>query len=100
MLNYIRLIYNMVVNIPKKYLPIKRDLILRDGISCSKNFLTSIKKDGVVILGNSDRKSYEEGYNYLSRNGYKRIDFEAMGPVNVDSWCTSIFYKDNNCLEI
>lgn len=72
----------------------------RDRVNCSKNCLLSLKRNGVIIWDNSDRESYEEGYNYLLQNGYKRLDFEGMGPVNVDSWSTSIFYKEENCLGI
>ena len=72
----------------------------RDRINCAKNCLRSLKRDGVIIWDNSDRAYYEEGYSYLLQNGYKRIDFEGMGPVGVDAWSTSIFYKDDNCLGI
>jgi predicted O-methyltransferase YrrM len=72
----------------------------RDRVNCAKNCLNALTKNGVIIWDNSDRESYTEGYNYLLRNGYKRIDFEGMGPVNAYSWCTSIFYKEENCLNI
>lgn len=72
----------------------------RDGVNCAKNSLSALKENGVIIWDNSDRDSYEEGYNYLLNSGYKRIDFEGMGPVNETLWCTSIFYKGENCLNI
>jgi len=70
----------------------------RDRNNCAKNCLGALKEDGVVIWDNSDRESYSEGYAYLLQNGFKRLDFEGMGPVNVYSWCTSVFYKGGNCL--
>lgn len=81
----------------------KYDIIIIDGrdrVNCAKNSLSAIKEDGVFIWDNSDRDSYKEGYDYLLYHGYKRLDFDGMGPINVDSWCTSIFYKPSNCLNI
>lgn len=72
----------------------------RDRINCAKNCLSSLKKEGVIIWDNSDKQCYEEGFNYLLQNHYKRIDFEGMGPVNSYPWSTSIFYKNENCLGI
>lgn len=72
----------------------------RDRINCVKNSLKAIKEDGVFIWDNSERACYKEGYDLLLSNGYKRLDFEGMGPINVAPWCTSIFYKQNNCLNI
>lgn len=72
----------------------------RDRVNCVKNCLNALKEDGVIIWDNSERDYYEEGFIFLLANGYKRIDFEGMGPVNVDSWRTSIFYKDKNCFGI
>ncbi len=79
------------------------DIVIMDGrdrVNCSKNCVNSLKKSGVIIWDNSDRDCYKEGYDYLFQKGYKRIDFEGMGPVNVYSWSTSIFYKEDNCLRI
>lgn len=70
----------------------------RDRVNCAKNCLNALKENGVIIWDNSDREEYTEGYEYLLRNGFKRLDFEGMGPVNVSPWCTSIFYKEENCL--
>jgi predicted O-methyltransferase YrrM len=72
----------------------------RDRNNCLRNCLPALTKDGVVILDNSERDSYKEGIDYLLQNGFRRIDFEGMGPVNPSAWSTSIFYKDGNCLGI
>lgn len=72
----------------------------RDRVNCAKNSLSALKENGVIIWDNSDRDCYEEGYIYLLNSGYKKIDFEGMGPVHEFSWCTSIFYKGENCLNI
>jgi hypothetical protein len=72
----------------------------RDRVNCAKNALGALKEDGVIIWDNSDRKTYADGYQYLLDNGYKRLDFTGMGPINTWAWSTSIFYPENNCLGI
>ncbi|MCB9361658.1 MAG: FkbM family methyltransferase [Flavobacteriales bacterium] len=79
------------------------DIIIIDGrdrISCAKNSLLALKKDGIIIWDNSDRKEYQEGYNFLTSQGFKRIDFIGLGPINVMPWATSVFYKSDNCLNL
>lgn len=81
----------------------KFDIVILDGrdrVNCAKNALQSLKEGGVIVWDNSDRSSYKEGFEYLFEKGFKKIDFEGMGPVNNYSWCTSIFYKNENYLEI
>lgn len=79
----------------------KLDLVVIDGrdrVNCAKKSLKALKTGGVIIWDNSDRDQYQEGYSFLLRNGYKRLDFTGMGPMNVQSWCTSLFYRQSNCL--
>lgn len=64
------------------------------------NSIKTLKDDGVIIWDNSDRVNYQEGYDFLLANGFKRLDFWGIGPVNSYSWCTSIFYRKENCLKI
>lgn len=72
----------------------------RDRVNCSYNCLKALKADGVIIWDNSDRTEYNDGYLFLLNHGFKRIDFWGMGPINPYSWCTSIFYRPNNCLQL
>jgi len=72
----------------------------RDRNNCLKNCLVALREDGVIILDNSDRKEYKEGIEFLLFNGFRKLDFYGMGPINTYAWCTSIFYKNNNCLGI
>ena len=80
------------------------DLIIVDGITdervaFSKNILSALKVDGVIIWDNSDRvEKFKEGFEYLTDNGFKRLDFVGIGPINLWPWSTSIFYRQNNCL--
>ncbi|MFN2235503.1 MAG: FkbM family methyltransferase [Anaerolineales bacterium] len=72
----------------------------RDRVNCAMNSLSGLRDDGLIIWDNSDREQYEDGYSYLINNGFRRIDFEGHGPINAYKWCTSIFYRDNNCFGI
>lgn len=79
------------------------DIIIIDGrdrINCAKNCLKALKDDGIVIWDNSDREEYQEGYNILLENGFKKIDFKGVGPICYWEWQTSIFYKTTNCFTI
>jgi hypothetical protein len=82
---------------------IKYDIINIDGIErnqCVKNCLKNLSDEGVLIIDNTDRKEYEEAYDFLIKNNFKRIDFWGMGPINIYKSCTSIFYRNKNCLNI
>lgn len=72
----------------------------RDRVNCVKNSISALKPDGIVIWDNSDREKYRDGYAFLLEKGFKRLDFEGMGHFWAVGWCTSIFYRSNNCLNI
>jgi hypothetical protein len=72
----------------------------RDRVSCARNSVSALTRQGVIIWDNSDRTEYQPGYDYLANRGFRRIDFWGMGPINSYGWCTSVFYRINNCLGI
>lgn len=72
----------------------------RDRVECAKNCLNALKEDGIVLWDNSDREQYTPGFSHLLDSGFRRLDFWGLGPVNRYPWCTSIFYRDRNCLGI
>lgn len=77
------------------------DIIIIDGIdrvSCALQCLKALNEDGVIIWDNSDRDEYQEGYEYLARNGFKRLDFKGLGPIVMIPTMTSIYYRSANCL--
>jgi len=79
------------------------DIVIIDGrnrVECAKRSLIALKENGVIVWDNSDRTKYQKGYDFLSEQGFKRIDFSGMGPINPSKWTTSIFYRENNCLAI
>ena len=79
------------------------DIIVIDGrqrAQCAINSLGALKEDGVLIWDNSDRPRYREGIALLVGHGFKRLDFAGDGPINAFRSCTSIFYRNENCLGI
>ena len=79
------------------------DIVVIDGVdrvNCAKHSIERLKPSGVVIWDNSDREEYQEGYDFLIKQGFKRLDFSGLGPINVMAWSTSLFYKNDNCLGI
>lgn len=79
------------------------DVIIVDGrerVECTKNTLDALAEGGVIIFDNSDRKRYQEAYDFLRENGFKQIDFVGPGPLVYAAWKTSVFYRDNNCFDI
>lgn len=79
------------------------DIIIIDGrdrVQCCINSLKALKSNGVIIWDNSDRLEYTEGYEFLKKNGFNRLDFEGFGPINSKVWCTTVFYRKENCLKI
>ncbi|HIN85610.1 MAG TPA: hypothetical protein EYN06_03935 [Myxococcales bacterium] len=79
------------------------DIGLIDGADrnrCARHIISALKDDGVIIWDNSDLDEFQEGYDHLISQGFKRIDFHGFGPINAYLWGTSIFYRPNNCMGI
>jgi len=77
------------------------DIIIVDGrerIKCINNSVQALKHDGVLVLDDSEREKYTEGKQYLRDIGYKELAFWGIAPGLNYKKCTSIFYKQNNCL--
>lgn len=79
------------------------DIIVIDGreqIECCKYAMQALTPNGIIVWDNSDRDIYQEGYDYLMNQGFKRLDFWGIGPMSTTGWCTSIFYRAGNCVGI
>lgn len=72
----------------------------RDRVRCAMASLTALKPEGVVVWDNSDRSEYDAGYRFLVDQGFRRLDFWGLGPINAYGWCTSIFYRPGNCFDL
>jgi len=57
------------------------DLVIVDGrdrVNCVKNGIKRLKKDGVIILDDSQRENYQEAKEFMKENGFKWIDFSGV----------------------
>jgi protein O-GlcNAc transferase len=72
----------------------------RDRVNCVRNSLDALKPAGVLILDNSDVESYGMALELMRVQGFKRLDFVGPGPITAAVWRTSIFYRNQNCLNI
>lgn len=95
----------------------------RDRVNCAKRSLASLKPGGVLVwdntegrnhrqnrrwmianglvdlgLSDTDRAEMNEYHDGLLAEGFKRLDFTGIGPVHTFAWCTTIFYREDNCL--
>jgi len=85
------------------FLKKKFDIIIIDGrerVNCIKNSINFLKKGGIIVLDDSERLEYKEGINFLLENGYKKIDLWGISPGTFYNKCTTIFYKEKNCIGI
>ena len=81
----------------------KFDIILIDGIvrnECIESSINSVTDKGVIILDDSERDEYTPGKAELLGNGFRYIEFWGIAPGILFKKCTTIYYKENNCLGI
>lgn len=79
------------------------DIIIVDGEdrnNCIINSLAVLKKNGVIILDDSEREEYKRSIEHLRTRNYKRLDFWGISPGILFRRCTSVFYHPENCLGI
>lgn len=72
----------------------------RDRNNCIKQAEKCLAPRGVIVLDNSDRPDYQEGINFLLSKGFKKIDFIGIVPIVAMVSSTSVFYRNENCLNI
>jgi len=81
----------------------KFDIIIIDGIFRNECLIESINflaGESVIILDDSERVDYAEGKNFLLNKNFKRIDFNGISPGLLYQKSTSIFYRQDNCLNL
>ncbi|GAB4302130.1 MAG: hypothetical protein Fur0034_16600 [Desulfuromonadia bacterium] len=79
------------------------DMIIVDGrdrVNCIVRSIGALSDRGVMVLDDSERTDYLEGTAWLRGEGFRRLDFWGMAPGLLYKKCTSIFYRDHNCLGI
>lgn len=79
------------------------DVVIIDGfdrVRCAKHCVTALTPRGVIIFDDSHQDHLIEGPAFLIEQGFKRIDFYGMGPQQDSTHCTSLFYRDGNCVGV
>lgn len=77
------------------------DVIIIDGAhrpDCLRRAPQVLTSGGVIIVDNSERPEYREAIDALRARGFRRVDFWGLVPAVCWKSCTSIFYRDGNCL--
>lgn len=79
------------------------DIILVDGrnrVECCRKSIQALSDSGVIIFDDFQRKDYREIIPELKNLGFRELPFWGMGSGSIHKKCTSIFYRDENCLGI
>ena len=82
---------------------IKFEIIVVDGrdrVNCIKQSIDSLSSNGVLVLDDSERDEYKEGIAFLKSKNYRSIEFWGIAPGIFFRKCTTVFYRDGNCLGI
>lgn len=79
------------------------DVIVIDGYlrnDCARECPSALKEGGVIVWDNTEREQdYAEGFGQLRDLGFRRLDFDGLGPLNGYGWRTTVFYRPGaNCL--
>lgn len=81
----------------------KVDIIIVDGLhrnDCLINAINKLSENGVIILDDSERSEYQNGFDFILGNGFKSLEFWGIAPTVLFKKCTTLFYKSNNCLQV
>lgn len=79
------------------------DIIVVDGSHREWAILAVTKKlsdRGVVIVDNADWSELQSPLATMVSNGFRRLDFYGLGPVNGHPWSTAVLYRPGNLFEI
>jgi hypothetical protein len=82
---------------------IKFNIVIIDGrnrVECVKACIPMLKRDGVIILDDSERAKYKKAFSLLKKHGFKNLSFIGLKGDSIHSSQTTIFYRKNNCLKI
>ncbi len=87
-----------ISNTPESY-----DIIVVDGkdrVNCIRQSINRLSDQGVLLLDDSKRLIYAEGFQLMYDNGFRSLDFEGLKPTGLISNRTTVFYRNENCLGI
>jgi hypothetical protein len=75
------------------------DVVVIDGSvrnQCARECVAFLARDGVIVWDNTEEPNvFGEGLKFLGEQGFRRLDFHGIGPLNMDPWATSVLYRPN-----
>lgn len=73
----------------------------RDRVRCACNAIKKLTENGIIIWDNSEREYYQKGFKYIKRYGFKQLELSSIvyGLPGIEDY-TSIFYRENNILDL
>jgi hypothetical protein len=72
----------------------------RDRVNCVKQSVSALSPRGVIVLDDSQRDKYQEGIEFAKRNGFRALNLEGLKATGAGIDRTTIFYREENCLDI
>jgi hypothetical protein len=72
----------------------------RNRVKCTAAAVDFLTPDGVLILDNSERDWYQKAKDLMFKRGFKRLDFQGALPIISSESCSTVFYREGNCLGI
>lgn len=72
----------------------------RDRVNCIKQSISALSARGIIIFDDTHRDKYQDGIDFLKRNGFRALNLEGLKPTGTKIAGTTIFYRDNNCFGI
>jgi hypothetical protein len=81
----------------------RHDVIVVDGrdrVNCLRQSASAVSERGVILLDDSHRESYGDGVAFLHERGFRSLRVEGLKPTGTDVDCTTVFYRDGNCLNL
>lgn len=79
------------------------DLIVVDGrhrVVCFETALQRLSTRGVVLLDDSDRRSYASIFERARAAGFRALTLEGHKPASLNLHRSTFFYRDGNCLSL
>lgn len=77
------------------------DIIIVDGrdrVNCVLHSLSALNDHGVIIVDDTQREKYIPAADFLKENGFKELALWGVAPGYFRNKCTTVFYREDNCL--
>ena len=72
----------------------------RNRVRCTAAAVDCLTPDGVLILDNSEREWYQKAKDIMRQRGFRQLDYYGILPIISTESCSTVFYRDGNCLGI